>query len=95
MKNPAGTSFDDFLNEQLRDHEIKAEYDALTPRYELIKAIIAARTEQGITQTELARRVGTKQNNISRFESGAHMPTLDFAGKVAAALGKELHISLR
>jgi ribosome-binding protein aMBF1 (putative translation factor) len=78
-----------FANPQVRE-----EYDRLAPQYELIRAVIAARLEQGLTQTELARRVGTKQNNISRFESGAHVPTLEFAGKLADALGKKLHISL-
>ena len=79
----------------LQDPELRREYEKLAPQYELIRAVIAARIEQGITQTELARRVGTKQNNISRFESGAHVPTIEFAGKVAAALGKELRVSLQ
>jgi DNA-binding XRE family transcriptional regulator len=86
---------EEYKRRALENPELRAEYEKLAPQYELISAVIAARIEQGVTQTELARRVGTRQNNISRFESGAHVPTIDFAVKVATALGKELHISFR
>jgi DNA-binding XRE family transcriptional regulator len=79
----------------LMDKEIKAEYDTLRPKYELIEQIILARTEQGITQAELAKRTGTKQGNISRFESGNYNPSLDFIQRLAQGLNKELHIILR
>jgi len=85
----------EYKAKQMLNPGFRKEYDKLQPQYELIDAVISARLEQGITQTELARRVGTKQNNISRFENGAHVPTIEFAGKIAAALGKELHIVLR
>lgn len=39
---------------------------------------IKIRKELGLTQTELAKRMGTKQENISRFESGTYNPTLKF-----------------
>lgn len=78
-----------------KDPALKAEYDALAPQYELIKEVISARIEQNISQTELARRVGTKQSNISRFESGNYNPSLEFLNKVANALGKELSISIQ
>ncbi len=50
--------FDDFLNEQLNDAEIRTEYEALQPEHVLIQAIIDARQESGITQKELAKRTG-------------------------------------
>lgn len=49
---------------------------------------IKIRKELGLTQTELAKRMGTKQENISRFESGTYNPTLKFLWKMAKALGK-------
>ena len=79
----------------LRDKEVRAEYDALRPKYELIEQIILARTEQGITQAELAKRTGTKQGNISRLESGNYNPSLEFIQRLAQGLNKELHITLR
>lgn len=48
--------FDDFLNEQLNDAEIRTEYEALQAEHDLIQAIIDARQESGITQKELAKR---------------------------------------
>ena len=81
--------------EVLSNAEIRSEYEALRPKYELIEQIILARSEQGITQAELAKRVGTKQSNISRFERGNYNPSLEFVQKLAQGLGKELYITLR
>lgn len=50
--------FDDFLNEQLNDVEIRSEYEALQPEHALIQAMIDARKESGITKKELAKRTG-------------------------------------
>ena len=44
------TKFNDFLNEQLKDPEIKEEYDALEPEFAIIQALIDARKQRGITQ---------------------------------------------
>ncbi|MGL4865816.1 MAG: helix-turn-helix domain-containing protein [Cetobacterium sp.] len=51
--------FNDFLNEQLKNEELRKEYDKLTPEYEIISAIIKARNEKGLTQLELAKTIGT------------------------------------
>jgi transcriptional regulator with XRE-family HTH domain len=56
---------------------------------------MVTRTKQGITQEELAKRAGTKQSIISRFEGGNYNPSLEFMQKLAQGLGKELHITLR
>jgi len=77
------------------DSELYKEYKALEPEYEIIKQIIKARSELNITQKELAERVGIKQSNISRLESGNYNPSLDFLKKIAQGLGKELHIEFR
>ena len=50
--------------------DTKAEYNALAPQYEVIRAEIECRKAIGMTQKELAERMGTAQANISRFESG-------------------------
>ena len=81
--------------ELLHDEEIKEEYEALRPQYELIEQIIKVRTQQGISQEELAKRAGTKQSNISRFEGGNYNPSIEFVQKLAQGLGKELHITLK
>lgn len=55
---------------------------------------IKIRKELGLTQTELAERMGTAQANISRFESGTYNPTLKFLWKMAKALDKNLKVTL-
>lgn len=87
--------FNEMKRESLRDPEFRNAYKALQPKYDLIRAILDARIKGGVTQAELARRVGTTQSAIARFESGTGNPTLDFLSKVSAAVGTrlEVHIS--
>lgn len=70
-------------------------YQKLTPRYEVVEQLKAARKAQDITQETLAVRVGTKKSNISRFESGRYNPSLDFLVKVAESLGKQIQIKIK
>ena len=62
------TKFNDFLNEQLKDPEIKEEYDALEPEFAIIQALIDARKQRGITQKELSERTGISQGDISNLK---------------------------
>lgn len=73
--------------------EVKDEYDALAPQYEIIRTEIESRKAAGMTQKDLAERMGTAQANISRFESGSYNPSLAFLEKMAKSLGKTLKIS--
>lgn len=79
----------------LQDPEVKKEYDALAPAYEIRKEIIKLRLQQGLSQKELAEKVGTKQSAISRLENGSYNPSIAFLSKVAHALGKEIKIDFR
>ncbi|MDD2361964.1 MAG: helix-turn-helix transcriptional regulator [Oscillospiraceae bacterium] len=77
------------------DPKLNEEYKRLEPEYEIIRQVITARAEQNLSQADLAKRVGIKQSNISRLESGNYNPSLDFLRKIASGLGKELHVELR
>lgn len=81
--------------EFLKDTEVKAEFEALRPQYEVISQIIRARDEQGLTQEDLAAKTGIQRSNISRLEGGNYNPSLEFLTRVAHGLGMELHIELR
>ena len=72
----------------------KVAYDALAPKYALISAMLDVRSRRGMTQTEIARRAGTTQSAIARFESGRSNPTLDFAMRLSKAVGAKLEIRL-
>ncbi|MDR1001620.1 MAG: helix-turn-helix transcriptional regulator [Clostridiales bacterium] len=95
MSNIPSRPWRELRQELLSNDEVRTEYEALRAQYELIQQIIFARTQQGISQEELAKRAGTKQSNISRFEGGNYNPSLEFIQKLAQGLGKELHITLR
>lgn len=82
--------FRDHLQEQLKDPEFKAAFEAIEPEYRLAKRMIEARISQKLTQEELAKKAGVTQNTITRLESGSTNPTFATINRVAAALGKEL-----
>ena len=86
------SDFQKYLNEQLKDPEFFAEYEEQKPEYEAIRAVIAARLEQHMTQKELAEKTGIRQSNISRIESGSTSPTVETLARIAAGLGKQLKI---
>lgn len=88
------SDLDDFLQEQLKDPEFARAYDALIPEHELADSLIGLRTAKGLTQKELADRVGTKQSSISRLESMDAKPSLRFLGRVAAALDAHVIVGL-
>ncbi|HHU02767.1 MAG: helix-turn-helix domain-containing protein [Christensenellales bacterium] len=83
-------SHNDYLEEQLKNPDFAAAYEALEPQYQIARAIIAARLESGMTQAELAKKAELPQSNISRLESGNFNPTVQTLEKVAAGLGKKL-----
>lgn len=80
--------------ELLQNKAVKKEYDKLTPRYKAISELISARIEKGMTQGDLAKKIGTKQAAIARFESGSVNPSLGFLEKMAEVMGYKINISL-
>ena len=52
------------------------------------------RKELGLTQSELGKRAGISQTNITRFESGNYNPSLEFLVKIAGAMGKKVKVTL-
>ena len=89
------TNFDDFLNEQLQDEELRKEYEALEPEFAIVQALIDARNEAGITQTELSRRTGIAQTDISKLERGNGNPSLKTLKRLAEGLGMTLELKFK
>ena len=86
------SSYKDYKEKALRNPEVKAEYDALQPEYDIIQTMINARNEQHITQKELAERTGITQADISRIENGTRNPSLAMVKRLAEGLGMRLKI---
>ena len=87
-------SYKKFKTQLLKNKDTQKAYDELKPEFDLIQIIIKRRIEQGLTQKELAHKIGTKQSAISRFESGTYNPTVSFLKKIANALDVQLKISV-
>lgn len=86
------TKFNDFLKEQLEDPEIRAEYEALEPEFQIIQAMIDARKMKGITQKELSKRTGIAQSDISKLENGNANPSLRTLQRLASGMGYKLKL---
>ncbi len=86
------SNFKDFLDEQLKNPEFKKEYDALEPEFAIIRAILDARIETGLTQKELSERTGIAQGDISKLENGSANPSLKTLQRLAAGMNMQLKV---
>jgi transcriptional regulator with XRE-family HTH domain len=82
--------YEKWHDQQLLDPEFIAELEKLEPGYQVARL----RLKLGLTQTQLAEMVGTKQPSIARLENGEGSPSLSFLEKVAAALGAAVKVQL-
>ncbi len=87
-------SFDTVLAEALKKPGFKREYDALELEFSIIEQVIRKRLKKGLTQKQLADKIGTKQSAIARLEGGNTNPSVAFLEKVSKALGSKLQISI-
>lgn len=85
-------SYNEFKNELLKNPEVKAEYEALAPEFDIIQALIDARKQQNITQKELSERTGITQADISRIENGTRNPSLAMLKRLAKGIGMQLKV---
>ncbi|OTA19789.1 transcriptional regulator [Xenorhabdus beddingii] len=79
----------------LQNPEVKQAYDELEPEFELISTLLSMRKEAGLTQQQVAERMGTKESNISRLEKGKSNPTLSTLLGYAKACGFQLNFSYK
>lgn len=73
--------------ELLADPSTAAEYESLAGEFEMVREMIAARSRAGLTQTEVAERMGTTQSVIARLEGGKRTPSMRTVQRYAQALG--------
>jgi DNA-binding XRE family transcriptional regulator len=82
----------------LKKPEVKAAYEALGPEFELLRQMVKARHEAGLTQAQVAERMGTKPPAVARLESsltsGKHSPSIATLRKYAEAVACRLEIYL-
>ncbi len=82
----------------LNKKNVKAEYEALDPEFKLLRELLKARKKAGLSQAEIAERMGTKAPAITRLESslnsGKHSPSIATIKKYANAVNCHLEIKL-
>ncbi|MFM9865661.1 MAG: helix-turn-helix domain-containing protein [Micropepsaceae bacterium] len=89
------TSLRELKAKAFRQAKVKAAYDALEDEYALAAALIDARAKAKLTQSELARRMGTTQSAIARLESGRAVPSGATLLRFAKAVGRRLSVQFR
>ena len=87
--------FQRYLDKQLENPEFRKEWEALEPEYAIMQALIDARNEAGITQTELSKRTGIAQTDISKLERGNGNPSLKTLKRLAEGLGMTLELKFK
>jgi transcriptional regulator with XRE-family HTH domain len=85
-------SWDAVRTEIFADPAVKAEYDALEAEFDVARHIIALRKATGLNQRDFADRVGIKQPQLARIESGKQIPKLETLMKLAAGAGYAIEV---
>ena len=96
-RTPPTMTHDELVKKMLSNPKVKAEYDRLEEEFALLDEILAARKAAGLTQAQIAERIGTKQASIARLETGltsGNLPSMTMLKKYAAAVGKKLQVRL-
>ncbi|MGA2851150.1 MAG: helix-turn-helix transcriptional regulator [Terracidiphilus sp.] len=84
----------EFMARSLQDPEVKREYDALEQEFAIASELIRARARAGLSQAELAERMGTSQSAIARLESGRTLPSAKTLIRFAEATGSKVELRL-
>ncbi len=83
----------DLHKKWIKEPKYKKAYEALEAEFVLASAVIDARSRAGLTQRELARKMGTTQPVVARLESGRTRPSMRTLERLAEATGSRLLIS--
>ncbi|QHA85725.1 helix-turn-helix domain-containing protein [Serratia rhizosphaerae] len=95
-RTPPTMTHNEMVAKWMEDPAFKAEYDAIEEEFALLDEMLAARKNAGLTQAQVAERMGTKATAITRMEgnlaSGQSGPSFATLKKFAHATGKKLQI---
>jgi predicted transcriptional regulator len=88
---------DELIKKMMKDPAVRTEYDRIErEEMPMLDTILKARSEAGLTQAQVAERMGTKAPAVARLENalvtGKHSPSIATLQKYATALGKKLEV---
>lgn len=84
--------FQEYLQKRLKDLEFKKHYNEYGKQLEIAYQILRLRKQKRMSQAELAKRIGTKQSNVARLETGQQNFTTETLQKIALVFDRELKI---
>jgi DNA-binding XRE family transcriptional regulator len=76
------------------DPEYAQAFADMEEEFQLVRELIRARIKSGLTQKQLAEKMGTTQSSVARLESGSSLPSLRSLKRYAYATGSKIKISL-
>ena len=85
-------TLNDLKKELMKDKDFKAEYEAIQPEMDVIRALIDARIASNLTQKQLAELSGVNQSDISKIENGTRNPSIRLLQKLAAGMNMSLNL---
>lgn len=85
-----------FRSKAMARPDVRREYERIGEEFEFLDEIYRARAEAGLTQADVAARIGTTQSAIARLESAdaRHSPSVSTLQRYASALGYKLEVRL-
>ncbi len=83
-------TFAQFKKEIFRRPGVKKAYAEMQPELQIIRKLALSRAKKGLSQRELAKKIGITQSALARFELGKVNPTLSFLKKITSGLGLRL-----
>ena len=90
------SSLKQFKSRALARSDVRREYDRIAEEFEFLDEILKARAAAGLSQADVAARIGTTQSAVARLESvgGKHSPSIATLQRYASALGYRLQVRL-
>jgi len=89
------TNFDVYLEEQLKDPDFAERFERAGEAWDVALQLVALREKAGLSQKDLARKLRTSQQNISRLESPSYEGhSLSMLRRVTDVLGATLHVTI-
>ena len=89
-----GRSVFEYHEQQMRDNpEYNAAYEALEQEFTIANALIQARSEAGMTQKDVAEKLGVSQPAVARMESGKNI-SIKAIARYAKAVGRPINLSI-
>jgi transcriptional regulator with XRE-family HTH domain len=86
------TNFEEHFNEQMKDPEFRAEYEAVIREEKIAEALVMARRRKGLSQKELSDLTGIPQARISKIERGNGNPSVRTLHRLASGMDMKMHL---